>query len=154
MIASSENTCAQVLYGPIYDHYDGVGQFDGHLGFPTTDITALPDGTSYAAFDNGVLWLDDTSTVQEVQPLPPGLVASFSGGLNPTASGIAQFAQGKISGLIATALAQQGAQGEVTADATVTFDSSARAPVPAPGSAAPAPACRGRTHSEFTSTPA
>jgi hypothetical protein len=123
MIASSENTCAQVLYGAIYDHYDDVGQFDGHLGFPTTDITTLADGTSYAAFDSGVLWLDHSGTVQEVQPLSSGLVASFSGGLDPTPAGIAQFAQGKISGLVDAALAQQGAQGQVVVDATVTFDS-------------------------------
>jgi hypothetical protein len=123
IIASSENTCAQVLYGPIYDYYDGIGQFDGRLGFPTTDITALPDGTSYAAFDNGVLWLNASNDVQELSPLAPGLVQSFSGGLNPTASGIAQFAQSKIQGLVSNALASQGAQGKVDVTATVTFDS-------------------------------
>ena len=129
MIASSENTCAHVLYGPIYEYYDGIGQFDGRLGFPTTDITSLPDGTSYAAFDHGVLWLSPSDGVVEVQPLAPSLVQSVSGGLDPTGPGIAAFAQDKIQGLIASALASQGSEQQtdlvtkVQANATVTFDS-------------------------------
>jgi hypothetical protein len=129
MIASSENTCAHVLYGPIYTYYDKVGQFDGHLGFPTTDVKTLPDGTSYAAFDHGVLWLDGTNHVQEVPPVAAGLVKSLSGGLDPTGPGIAEFAQDKIQKIIADALASQGAQqntdlvAQVQVTATVTFDS-------------------------------
>jgi hypothetical protein len=124
MIASSENTCAHVLYGPIYSHYDGINQFDGRLGFPTTDITTLPDGTSYAAFDKGVLWLDGSNEVHEVTPLSSTLVQSLSGGLEPTGPGIAQFAQDKIQGLIAAALTAQGGDAsQVQATATVTFDS-------------------------------
>jgi hypothetical protein len=129
MIASSENTCAHVLYGPIYAYYDKAGQFDGHLGFPTTDITPLPDGTSYAAFDKGALWLDGSNEVHEVAPLASNFVQSLSGGLDPTGPGIAAFAQDKIQTLIADALASQGSQQhtdlvtQVQATATVTFDS-------------------------------
>ena len=123
MIASSENTCAQVLYGPIYEFYDGIRQFDGALGFPTTDVATLPDGTSYAAFENGALWLNASNQVQEVLPLPPGMVKAFSGGLDPSVAGITQFAQTKVQELITTALASQGAQGKATVTATLAFDS-------------------------------
>jgi hypothetical protein len=123
MIASSENTCAQVLYGPIYEFYDGIGQFDGALGFPTTDVATLPDGTSYAAFENGALWLNASNQVQEVLPLPPGMVKAFSGGLDPSVAGITQFAQTKVQELVTTALASQGAQDKATVTATLAFDS-------------------------------
>ena len=125
MIASSENTCAEVLYGPIFDAYDAAGEFDGPLGFPTTDITALPDGTSYAAFDGGVLWIDHDGVVQQLTPLPPGLVSSFSGGIDPSAAGIAAVAQQKIEEFAANALAsnKQLADNVDSITATVTFDS-------------------------------
>ena len=101
MIVSGFNTCAQVLFGPILDYYGTVGQFGGHLGCPSTDITTVSDGTSFAAFENGVLWLDNQGTVHELEAATPILVKAASG-IDPTPQGIAAFAQVKMN-----AMAQQ-----------------------------------------------
>jgi hypothetical protein len=45
MIACEIGGCSCVLYGPIYDYYDAQQQFEGPLGFPTSDVTQLPDVT-------------------------------------------------------------------------------------------------------------
>ena len=104
MIVSGFNTCAKVLFGPILDYYGTVGQFGGHLGCPSTDVTQVSDGTSFAAFENGVVWLDNQGNVQELQAVAPILVKAYSG-IDPTPDGIAAFAQAKMN-----TLAQQAIQ--------------------------------------------
>jgi hypothetical protein len=103
MIVSGFNTCAQVLFGPILDYYGTVGQFGGHLGCPSTDIKQAQDGTSFAAFENGVVWLDSQGTVHELEPLEPVLVKAYSG-IDPTPTGIAAFAQTKMNSLAEQAI--------------------------------------------------
>lgn len=128
MIASSPNTCAHVLFGAIYDFYDGLRQFDGPLGFPTTDVTALPDGASYATFEHGVLYLASDGTVSQLEPLLPSYVQSLTAnlvppsfsmldlgglpmpgplhqGLDPTIGGITGFAQIKLQAIANNAVA-------------------------------------------------
>ena len=118
IIISSPDTCACVLYGPIYDYWDQTGQFGGPLGAPSTDVLRLPGpasapggpppppGASYAVFQHGVLYLDPDiqATVEELTPVTPGLVAS-STGVTPTGDGIAQAAQSTIQGFADSALA-------------------------------------------------
>jgi hypothetical protein len=123
MIVSGYNTCAQVLFGPILDYYGTVGQFGGHLGCPSTDIKHAQDGTSFAAFENGVVWLDSQGTIHELDPLEPILVKAYSG-IDPSAAGIAAFAQVKMN-----ALAEQAIQNNSqlkdnvsSINATVQFD--------------------------------
>ena len=100
MIVSSFNTCAQVLFGPILDYYATANQFAGPLKCPSTDVTQLSDGTSFAAFEQGVLWLDGQGTVNELVPVDPLIVKAFSN-IDPTPAGIAAFAQTKIASMAA-----------------------------------------------------
>jgi SpoIID/LytB domain protein/uncharacterized repeat protein (TIGR01451 family) len=44
---------AHELHGYVLDHYVGTGEAAGHLGFPTTDVTQEPDGSTWAKFENG-----------------------------------------------------------------------------------------------------
>lgn len=118
IIISTPDTCACVLYGPIYQYWDATGQFDGPLGAPSTDVLRLPSppagpgspppppGASYAVFEHGVLYLDTDihATVQELSPVPPSMVANATG-MTPDAAGIAQAAQGTIQGFADNALA-------------------------------------------------
>jgi hypothetical protein len=124
MILCDANTCAQVLFGPILDYYASVNQFESALGFPSTDVSQMPDGTSFVAFENGVIWLDEQGTIHNLDPIAPILVKAFSG-IDPSPSGIAAFAQNEI-----TTLAQQQLQtnpqlsGNVSSiSATVQFES-------------------------------
>ena len=43
MIACGPGNCACVLYGAIYNYYDLQDEFQGPLGFPTSDVTQLLD---------------------------------------------------------------------------------------------------------------
>jgi hypothetical protein len=124
MILCDANTCAQVLFGPILDYYATINQFESALGFPSTDVTQMPDGTSFVAFENGVIWLDEQNTIHNVDRIDPLLVKAFSG-IDPTPNGIAGFAQTKIN-----TLAQQQVQtnpqlsGNVSSiSSTVQFES-------------------------------
>jgi hypothetical protein len=103
MIVSGFNTCAQVLFGPILDYYGTVGQFGRHLGCPSTDIKYASDGTSFAAFENDVVWLDSQGTIHELDPIAPILVKAYSG-IDPSAAGIAAFAQVKMNSLAQQAI--------------------------------------------------
>ncbi len=98
MIVWSVNTCAKVLYGPIFDFWAQTGQFKGPLGSPATDVTQLPDGTSFVVFENGVLWLDSQGTVQQLSPLAASMVQAFAH-VDPSITGITALAQQKISDL-------------------------------------------------------
>lgn len=118
IIISTPNSCACVLYGPIFDYWDQTGEFDGYLGAPTTDVLRIPspptppgspppppNGT-YAVFEHGVLYLgpDINATVGELSPLPQGLVASAAG-ITPTGDGIATAAGSIVQGFADNALA-------------------------------------------------
>ncbi|HKS49696.1 MAG TPA: hypothetical protein VJT49_32255 [Amycolatopsis sp.] len=118
IIISTPETCASVLYGPIFDYWDQTGEFDGYLGAPTTDVLRIPspptppgspppppNGT-YAVFQHGVLYLgpDINATVGELSPLSQGLVASAAG-IMPTGDGIAAAAQAIVQGFADNALA-------------------------------------------------
>lgn len=118
IIISSPDTCASVLYGPIFDYWDQTGEFDGYLGAPATDVLRVPSpptppgspppppGGTYAVFQHGVLYLDPdiNATVSELTPLPQGLVASAAG-ITPTGDGIAVAAQSIVQGFADNALA-------------------------------------------------
>jgi hypothetical protein len=118
IIISTPDTCASVLYGPIFDYWDQTGEFDGTLGAPSTDVLRIPspptppgspppppNGT-YAVFQHGVLYLGPNinDTVAELSPMTQGLVASASG-ITPTGDGIAAAAQGIVQGFANNALA-------------------------------------------------
>ena len=103
MILCDANTCAQVLFGPILDYYATLNQFNSALGFPSTDVSRMPDGTTFVAFENGVLWLDQQGTIHNLDPIDPLLVKGFSG-IDPTPQGIAAFAQAKMDTLAQQAL--------------------------------------------------
>lgn len=92
MILCDANTCAQVLFGPILDYYASMNQFESPLGFPSTDVSQMPDGTSFVAFENGVLWLDEQGNTHNLDPIDPLLVKAFSG-IDPGPNGIAAYAQ-------------------------------------------------------------
>lgn len=118
IIVSTPDTCASVLYGPIFDYWDQTGEFDGYLGAPTTDVLRIPSPAtppgspppppngSYAAFQHGVLYLGPSisDTVAELTPLSQTLVASASG-ITPTGAGIAAAAQSIVQGFADNALA-------------------------------------------------
>lgn len=74
MILCDANTCAQVLFGPILDYYATINQFGSPLGFPSTDVTKMPDGTSFVAFENGVIWLDEQETIHNLDAIASNLV--------------------------------------------------------------------------------
>ena len=124
MIVSGPGTCASVLFGPIVEHYAEVGQFRGHLGAAGTDVTALPDGTSYAVFEGGVVWVDKEGNVNELTPMAPSVVKAFSE-LEPSVEGITQFAQEKIQKLAENALQtnQRLRENVNKITASVSFDS-------------------------------
>jgi hypothetical protein len=103
MILCDANTCAQVLFGPILDYYATMNQFESPLGFPSTDVSQMPDGTSFVAFENGVLWLDGQGTIHNLDFVDPLLVKAFSG-IDPTPQGIAAFAQTKMNMLAEQAI--------------------------------------------------
>ena len=106
IIISSPDTCACVLYGPIYDYWVSQGQFDGWLGAPSTDVRRLPGAPAvpgrppppprpaYAVFQGGVLYLDTAvgASVVSLSPVPVEMVQNATGVL-PTGAGIAQLAQ-------------------------------------------------------------
>lgn len=110
IIISTPDTCASVLYGPIYHYWDQTGQFDGPLGAPSTDVLQLtgspPVGASYAVFEHGVLYLDPdpNASVVELSPVSQGMVAGATG-ITPNGDGIAQGAQATIQGFADNALA-------------------------------------------------
>lgn len=118
IIISSPDTCACVLYGPIYNFWDETGEFDGPLGAPSTDVLRLPSapagpgspppppGASYAVFEHGVLYLDPDigATVAELSPVTPDLVTNGTG-IVPTGDGIAQAAQVTIQAFADSTLA-------------------------------------------------
>jgi hypothetical protein len=106
IIISGPDTCACVLYGPIYEYWAATGQFRGPLGRPATDVLRMPGPgatpglppppptPAYAVFEHGVLFLDTdvNAQVEELSPLGQSLVAS-SAGVEPTGAGIAAAAQ-------------------------------------------------------------
>jgi hypothetical protein len=118
IIISTPDTCACVLYGPIFDYWDQTGEFDGPLGAPSTDVLRIPGpptppaspppppNGSYAVFQHGVLYLGPSinDTVTELTPLAQGLVASASG-ITPTGDVIAVAAQSIVQGFADNALA-------------------------------------------------
>ena len=103
MILCDANTCAQVLFGPILDYYASMNQFESPLGFPSTDVSTMPDGTTFVAFENGVLWQDQQGAIHNLEPIDPLLVKAFSG-IDPTPQGIAAFAQSQMNTLAAQAI--------------------------------------------------
>jgi len=123
MILCDFYTCAHVLYGPILDYYGTINQFNSDLGFPTTDVTQLPDGTSFVAFEHGVLWLDQQGAIHNLDYLAPIVVKAFSG-VMPTPDGIAAFAQTKINTMIAQTIQNdpQLSSNVASAVATVAFE--------------------------------
>jgi hypothetical protein len=104
MILCDRNTCAHVLYGPILDYYGTINQFGSALGFPSTDVTQIPDGTSFVAFENGVIWLDGQGTIHNLDPIASNIVKGATG-IDPTPNGIADYVQQQIN-----TLAQQQVQ--------------------------------------------
>ena len=105
MILCDANTCAQVLFGPILDYYASMNQFESPLGFPSTDVSLMPDGTTFVAFENGVLWLDEQGTIHNLDPVEPILVKAFSGN-DPSPDGIAAYVQSEIDALATQAIQQ------------------------------------------------
>ena len=105
MILCDANTCAQVLFGPILDYYASMNQFESPLGFPSTDVSQMPDGTTFVAFENGVLWLDEEGTIHDLDPVEPILVKAFSG-IDPSPDGIAAYVQTEIDTLATQAIQQ------------------------------------------------
>jgi hypothetical protein len=124
MILCDFNTCAQVLYGPILDYYGSINQFESPLGFPSTDVTRVADGTSFVAFENGVLWLDHQGAVHNLDYIAPVFVKAYSG-IDPTADGIAAFAQTKMNAMATQAIQQNPQLGDNVSSiaATVQFES-------------------------------
>jgi len=124
VIIWSQNTCAEVLYGPIMDFWGQTGHFKGPLGSSSTDVTQLPDGTFYAAFENGVLWLSAEGTVYQLIPLSPGLVQGFAH-VDPTINGITQLAQQKVSAMANNAVRTNASISQYvnSITTTVAFDS-------------------------------
>jgi uncharacterized protein with LGFP repeats len=45
---------AHELHGYVLGHYIAAGEASGHLGFPVTDVTLEPDGTTWARFESGL----------------------------------------------------------------------------------------------------
>jgi SpoIID/LytB domain protein len=45
---------AHELHGDVLHYYVSTGEASGHLGFPVTDVTLEPDGTTWARFEFGV----------------------------------------------------------------------------------------------------
>jgi SpoIID/LytB domain protein/uncharacterized repeat protein (TIGR01451 family) len=45
---------AHELHGYVLGHYISAGEVSGHLGFPVTDVTLEPDGTTWAKFESGL----------------------------------------------------------------------------------------------------
>jgi SpoIID/LytB domain protein/uncharacterized repeat protein (TIGR01451 family) len=45
---------AHELHGYVLGHYVSTGETSGHLGFPVTDVTEEPDGTTWAKFESGL----------------------------------------------------------------------------------------------------
>ena len=138
IIISTPQSCACVLFGPIYHYWDQTGQFNGPLGAPTTDVLRLPSppsgpgmpppppGATYAVFEHGVLFLDSdvTASVQELSPISPSLVSSAAS-VMPTGDGIAQAAQGTIQDFANNALAtnQRLADNVESISTSVSFNS-------------------------------
>jgi len=44
---------AHELHGYVFDYYLSTGEVSGHLGFPVTDVTQEPDGSTWASFEFG-----------------------------------------------------------------------------------------------------
>lgn len=123
VIISSDNTCACVLLaGPILDLYAQSGQFKGPLGAPATEILTLSDGGTFVRFENGVLFADSNGSAQQLVPLTPNMVQVFAG-VDPTASGLAQLAQGIVQSFASNAIqTNQKLKDNVSAvTPTVTF---------------------------------
>jgi hypothetical protein len=95
MIVWGLNTCACVIYGPVMDLYDQLGQFRGPLGAAATDVSTLPDGTTFAVFEQGVIWVDSSGSAHQLVPLSPSFVQSVSG-VDPSINGIAALAQSTV----------------------------------------------------------
>jgi hypothetical protein len=118
IVVSSRNTCAHVLYGPIYSHWKGTGGLWSYLGFPSTDITDLSNGASFAAFENGVLYRDAQDHVSELVPVSPDLIRNSSG-IDTSAQGITAVAAAQVQALAANALAtNQNLRNEVESIST------------------------------------
>ncbi len=105
MIVCEIGGCPCVLYGPIYDYYDSQQQFEGPLGFPTSDVTQRSDGSYYAVFDNGVLYADTQGNVSQLHALSPSLLealtasSAYPSGINGTIGQITQIAQQKVQSI-------------------------------------------------------
>jgi hypothetical protein len=109
IIISSPDSCACVIYGPIYNYWDQTGQFDGPLGAPLTDVLRLPSppagpgqpppppGAAYAIFQHGALYLDPdiNATVVQLSPVTDELVQSASG-IAPNGDGVAAAVRDKV----------------------------------------------------------
>jgi SpoIID/LytB domain protein len=54
---------AHSIAGPVLDSYLNHGGPAGRLGFPTTDVRTLPDGSRRARFEHGVITCDGTKCV-------------------------------------------------------------------------------------------
>jgi uncharacterized repeat protein (TIGR01451 family) len=51
--ADGADGAAHELHGYVLGHYVGAGEASGHLGFPVTDVTSEPDGSTWAKFESG-----------------------------------------------------------------------------------------------------
>jgi hypothetical protein len=124
MIVSGPNSCASVVYGPILDFYGQLDQFFGPLGSAATDVSTLPDGTTYVVFENGVLWADASGNVSQLTPLLPAFVKGASG-IDPSIAGITTFAQQTIQSNAENAIATNPQlAGQVSSiKTTAVFDS-------------------------------
>jgi stage II sporulation protein D len=56
----SEGTGAHELHGPVLAHYLEVGGPNGRLGFPTTDVRRLENGSVRAGFEHGAITCTDS----------------------------------------------------------------------------------------------
>jgi uncharacterized protein with LGFP repeats len=73
----SRATGAHVLRGAVYQAWTGAGADQGVLGYPTTDVTATPDGKGhYAYFQGGAVY---TSTVGGTHVLRGALLDAWAG---------------------------------------------------------------------------
>jgi hypothetical protein len=126
MLACGIGNCPCLVYGPLFTYYDSQLQFQGPLGFPTSDPTTLPDGTTYSVFDNGVLVQDTDGNVSQQGPLQPSFVQAFTesefppGGIEPTPAGITSLAGQKVQTFANNAV--QGNTQVTGVTTTTTFD--------------------------------
>jgi hypothetical protein len=123
MMACGIGDCTCMVWGPIFEYYASQQQFQGPLGYPTSDVTLLSDGVTYmSVFENGVILFDsETGEIYDRAPLqPPNFVqaltenSQFPSGIAPTADGIADAVNQVIQDLANNSLNNPGMKGKVS----------------------------------------